>query len=159
MTLSQKETSFLQDLKSQEQVCVDKYNRYSANACDNQLKTLFSQIGKVEQGHLDTINQMLNGTIPSMSSGTSGSGNQQASNGTPLPRMPITPTMKQSKTTVSYVQTLLQQKNMFPTYTTPAFLSLPILPFEICLTIFKKKSSSTESRSMIIWQPMACINN
>jgi spore coat protein CotF len=85
MTLSQKETSFLQDLKSQEQVCVDKYNRYSANACDNQLKTLFSQIGKVEQGHLDTINQMLNGTIPSMSSGTSGSGNQQASSGTPAP--------------------------------------------------------------------------
>ena len=66
MTLSQKEVSFLQDLKHQEQVCIDKYNRYSANACDNQLKTLFSQIGQKEQQHLDTINQILNGTVPTM---------------------------------------------------------------------------------------------
>ncbi len=69
MTFNQKETSFLQELKSQEQVCVDKYNRYAANACDHQLKTLFTQIAATEQGHLDTINQMISGTVPSMSSG------------------------------------------------------------------------------------------
>ena len=82
MTLTQKEISFLKDLKNQEQLCVDKYNRYAANACDNQLKTLFTQIGQVEQGHLDTINQMLNGTVPSMSSG---SGGQKATSSTPTP--------------------------------------------------------------------------
>ncbi|MGI6497768.1 MAG: spore coat protein [Oscillospiraceae bacterium] len=82
MTLTQKETSFLKDLKNQEQLCVDKYNRYAASACDNQLKALFTQIGQVEQGHLDTINQMLNGTVPSMSSG-SGSQKAPASNPTP----------------------------------------------------------------------------
>jgi spore coat protein CotF len=81
MTLNQKETSFLQDLKHQEQVCIDKYNRYSANACDSQLKTLFSQIGQKEQQHLDTINQILSGTIPAMGN----SGGQSAAGGQTTP--------------------------------------------------------------------------
>ncbi len=41
MILSQKETMLLQDLKTQEQLCVDKYNKYANQACDGQLKQLF----------------------------------------------------------------------------------------------------------------------
>lgn len=73
MQLTQKETTLLKDLKEQEQLCIEKYNKYSMDATDGQLKNLFSQIGKTEQQHLDTINQIMSGTVPSMQSG----GNQQ----------------------------------------------------------------------------------
>lgn len=69
MQLTQKETSFLKDLKEQEQTCVEKYNKYSSEASDEQLKDLFKQISQAEQQHLDTINQILSGTIPTMNSG------------------------------------------------------------------------------------------
>ena len=74
MQLTQKETSFLKDLKEQEQTCVEKYSKYAAEAHDGQLKGLFTQIGQVEQQHLDTINQIMGGTVPAMQSG----GNKQA---------------------------------------------------------------------------------
>jgi len=76
MMLTQKETTLLQDLKTQEKLCVDKYSKYSASACDGELKNIFSQIGKTEQQHLDTVNQILGGSIPSMSS----SGNSSSAN-------------------------------------------------------------------------------
>jgi len=66
MVLSQKETMLLNELKSQEQLCIEKYGKYAAQACDGQLSCLFADIAKVEQGHLDTINQMLSGTVPAM---------------------------------------------------------------------------------------------
>ena len=73
MILTQKETTLLEDLKSQEQLCIDKYAKYSSDACDSNLKNLFSQIGQTEQQHLGTINQILGGTVPQM-----GVGNNQA---------------------------------------------------------------------------------
>lgn len=76
MTLSQKESMLLEDLKSQEKLCVEKYTQYSSEASDSQLKNMFSQIGQTEQGHLNTIEQIMGGTIPNMSSGNS-SGQQQ----------------------------------------------------------------------------------
>ncbi len=62
MTLTEKERTLLSDLKSQEQLCIDKYTRYSEAACDGALKNLFSEIRNTEQSHLDTINQILGGT-------------------------------------------------------------------------------------------------
>ena len=59
MQLTQKETLLLKDLKDQEQTCVEKYNKYAADASDGQLKGLFAQIGQIEQQHLDTINQIM----------------------------------------------------------------------------------------------------
>ena len=41
MQLTPKEASLLKDLKGQEQLCVDKYNRHAASANDPQLKNLF----------------------------------------------------------------------------------------------------------------------
>lgn len=72
MTLNQKETALLQDLKSHEQLCVDKYEKYFYYALDGQLKALFSKIGVTEQQHLDAINQILNGTVPQVENNSSG---------------------------------------------------------------------------------------
>lgn len=64
--LTQKETSYLTDAKSHEQLCIDKYNKYSAEAKAPELKSLFSQLAQKEQGHYDTLNQILGGTIPTI---------------------------------------------------------------------------------------------
>lgn len=61
MTLTQKETSLLTDLKSQEQICIEKYGKYSAEACDPELKSLFSKIKATEENHLQTVNRILGG--------------------------------------------------------------------------------------------------
>lgn len=74
MTLSNKEVTLLQDLKSQEDLCIQKYSKYSSDACDGNLKNLFSQVGQKEQQHFDTITQILNGTVPQMNA----SSNQQS---------------------------------------------------------------------------------
>ena len=66
MNLTQKETTLLQDLKSQEQICVEKYDKYSQMAHDPELKNLFSKLKENEQKHFDTINQILQGTEVSM---------------------------------------------------------------------------------------------
>lgn len=81
MTLSQKESMLLEDLKSQEKLCVEKYTQYSSEACDSQLKNLFSQIGQTEQGHLNTIEQIISGTVPNMNSSSQSGGQQQGSGG------------------------------------------------------------------------------
>lgn len=61
MTLTQKETGLLADLKTQEQLCIEKYTKYESEACDPQLKTLFSSIKTTEQSHLATINKIMGG--------------------------------------------------------------------------------------------------
>lgn len=62
MTLTQKETSLLNDLKSQEQLCIEKYGKYAEAACDSELKNLFRSLQENEKKHLDTVNQMLSGS-------------------------------------------------------------------------------------------------
>lgn len=69
MTLSQKETSLINDLKSQEQLCIEKYTRYAAQACDTQLKNLFTDIGTNERKHLDMLTQLGSGTVPTIGGG------------------------------------------------------------------------------------------
>ena len=70
MTLTQKETTLLQDLKSQEQLCIDKYSKYSSDACGSKLKDLFSEIKQTEQQHFSTVNQILGGTVPQVGGGS-----------------------------------------------------------------------------------------
>jgi spore coat protein CotF len=70
MNLTQKETSLLKDLKAHEQLCIEKYNKYSAEACNPQLKTIFSELAQVEQEHFQTISQIENGTVPQMGQGS-----------------------------------------------------------------------------------------
>ncbi|MBQ8689007.1 MAG: spore coat protein [Clostridia bacterium] len=61
MTLTAKETTLLTDLKSQEQLCIEKYTKYENEACDPTLKALFGKIKTTEQNHLQTINRILGG--------------------------------------------------------------------------------------------------
>ncbi len=62
MNLTQKEITLLSDLKSQEQLCIEKYEKYSNAAHDAELKQLFTNLKANEQKHLDTLNQILSGT-------------------------------------------------------------------------------------------------
>lgn len=64
MVWTQKEASLLKDLQKQEQLCVDKYAKYAADARDPELKQLFGQIGQAEQQHLQMLNQMIGGQTP-----------------------------------------------------------------------------------------------
>ena len=61
MTLTQKETDILKDLKSQEQLCIDKYKKYESEACDAELKKVFSHLRQAEENHLMTVCKMLSG--------------------------------------------------------------------------------------------------
>jgi hypothetical protein len=69
MVLTQKETTLIKDLKGQEQLCIDKYEKHAACAHDPQLKQLFTTIAGVERGHLNTLNQIANGQVPAMNGG------------------------------------------------------------------------------------------
>ena len=80
INLSTKERMLLEDEKSHEQLCVDKYNEYSNKASDTELKNLFSQLAQKEQQHLDSINQLLSGVVPNVNKQQgSQQGNQQNS--------------------------------------------------------------------------------
>lgn len=69
--LTQKEKMYLNDQKSYEQMCVQKYSSYAAQAQDPQLKQLFNGLAGSEQQHFNTINQMLSGQVPAMNQGQS----------------------------------------------------------------------------------------
>jgi spore coat protein CotF len=69
ITLNQKETSLLQDQKKHEELCVKKYSSFANQAKDPQLKQLLNTLGQQEQQHLNTLNQIMSGQVPSMQSG------------------------------------------------------------------------------------------
>jgi len=64
MNFTQKETSLLKDMRTQEQLCIEKYTRGASQACDPQLKDLFNQNGQNERQHLQTLEQISAGTVP-----------------------------------------------------------------------------------------------
>ena len=64
MTLTQKETSLLKDLKGQEELCIGKYGRYANEAKAEELKCLFNELKSTEESHLQTITTMMGGTVP-----------------------------------------------------------------------------------------------
>jgi spore coat protein CotF len=69
--LTTKETMLMQDQKSQEELCVQKYQSYSQLAQDPELKQLFSSLAKKEQEHLNSINQIISGGVPNVGSQSS----------------------------------------------------------------------------------------
>lgn len=66
LQLSQKERMLLEDEKSQEELCVTKYQNYANQAQDQALKQLFNKLSGEEQQHYNTINSMLQGQEPNM---------------------------------------------------------------------------------------------
>ena len=51
MVLTQKETSVIEDLRQQEQSCIEKYKRYAQEAKDPVLQDLFHELEKEETEH------------------------------------------------------------------------------------------------------------
>lgn len=64
MNWTQKEKNFLKDLQSEEKLCIEKYHKAAEAACDPALKRILTKIEQAEQGHCDTVTQMLDGTVP-----------------------------------------------------------------------------------------------
>ncbi|AGA69407.1 coat F domain-containing protein [Desulfitobacterium dichloroeliminans LMG P-21439] len=67
--LSQKERLFLQDLKSHEDLCIQKYSKYANEAECSNLKQIFQKHASHEQQHYETINQIIAGQVPAMNQG------------------------------------------------------------------------------------------
>jgi len=74
-TLTQKERMLLEDAKNHELLCIEKYSRYANQVQDQQFKQICKANEQSERTHLDTINQLLSGTIPQMNQQQNG--NQQ----------------------------------------------------------------------------------
>lgn len=66
INLTTKERLLLEDEKSHETLCVEKYKEHAKKANCQELKSLFNSLAQKEQEHLNTINQILNGTVPAM---------------------------------------------------------------------------------------------
>ena len=64
MTLTEKETTALKDLHTQEKSCITKYQKYAAEAKDTELQSLFKTLQQDEQKHYQSIGQALNGNVP-----------------------------------------------------------------------------------------------
>lgn len=76
LNLNDKERMLLQDEKAGEELCIEKYKKYSEEASDPELKNLFKELMSKEEDHLKTLNQMLTGTVPTLNTQQ----NQQNSN-------------------------------------------------------------------------------
>lgn len=66
LNLNDKERMLLQDEKAGEELCIEKYKKYSEEASDPELKNLFKELTSKEEDHLKTLNQMLTGTVPTL---------------------------------------------------------------------------------------------
>lgn len=64
MVLKEKEKTAIEDLRSQEKTCIEKYQKYAEQAKDPVLKDLFCTLQREEQKHYDSLGQVLNGTVP-----------------------------------------------------------------------------------------------
>lgn len=64
MMLTEKETTALKDLQTQEKSCITKYQMYASEAKDTELKNLFQTLQQDEQKHYQSIGQALNGEVP-----------------------------------------------------------------------------------------------
>ena len=80
--LSQKERTLLEDQKSHEELCIKKYGNYAEQAQDPQAREMFLRHQNQERQHLNTINQILSGQVPSMNQ-SQGQGQQQQQESNP----------------------------------------------------------------------------
>lgn len=115
ITLSQKERTLLEDQKSHEQICIEKYDLYAGQAQDGQLKQIFQANGQQEREHLNTINQMLNGTVPDLNQKQNQGSGQQSAN----PMQPVSDRHFSDKDMCSDV--LMTEKYVSGTYDTTIF--------------------------------------
>ena len=65
MILTEKEATSIKDLQTQEETCIKKYEKYSQQAHDTELKDLFQTLKRDEQEHYNSLGQVLKGSVPS----------------------------------------------------------------------------------------------
>ncbi len=58
-------------MKDQEKLCIEKYSKHAACACDGQLKNLFTQLASAEKQHLGYLDKIGEGTVPQVATGSS----------------------------------------------------------------------------------------
>ncbi|ADY54636.1 hypothetical protein Sgly_0267 [Syntrophobotulus glycolicus DSM 8271] len=75
--LSQKEKMFLEELKSQEDICIQKYNNYASQTTCPQLKQIFQNHAQTEQHHFDSLTQILSGQVPNIQQSSGNKSNFQ----------------------------------------------------------------------------------
>lgn len=63
INLTEKERYIIEDLKSQEELCIQKYAFYQNMAYDPELKSLFKEIKKKEEEHYKSLTDVLNGEV------------------------------------------------------------------------------------------------
>ena len=64
MQLTTKETELLKDLKTQEELCIEKYTKHSECAKDVQLKSFLSSVAQDERTHLQWLDSIAKGEVP-----------------------------------------------------------------------------------------------
>lgn len=64
MVLNEKERATIEDLQTQEKSCVEKYGMYAGQAKDPELKSLFQTLQNKEKEHYESLEKVLNGTVP-----------------------------------------------------------------------------------------------
>ena len=72
--LTLKETTLLKDLKEQEKLCADKYQKHAACAHDPQLKQLFTELSGVENAHYQMLTDIESGRLPASGQGNNVNG-------------------------------------------------------------------------------------
>ena len=65
MVLTEKEMATIEDLHTQELSCVEKYKRYGQEEKDPVLRDLFADLEKKEQKHVESLEQVMKGSVPS----------------------------------------------------------------------------------------------
>lgn len=120
VSFNQKETSYLQDAKKEEELCIKKYNGYANQAQDPQLKQLLSQLAQQEQQHLNSINQLLSGQLPATGSQQQGQQSQQQGGQQAQQQYPPIQGGSQNDATLCEDQ-LTTEKHVSSTYNTAIF--------------------------------------
>ncbi len=69
MDFTEKERTMLEELKSHEKICIEKYKRHSECANDEQLRSLFQGLSEEEASHLSSLEQISAGTVPPIPAG------------------------------------------------------------------------------------------
>ncbi len=64
MQLTQKESTLLKDLKTQEMLCAEKYSKHAQSAKDKQLSKLFTELSSIEQNHYTMLCSLEKGRVP-----------------------------------------------------------------------------------------------
>lgn len=114
MQLTQKETSLLKDLLSQEKLCVQKYQKASSCAHDPQLTQLFNEIVTQEQTHAKTLQQMQDGIAPMM-------GQQQQKQQPPKPQKSECDEQQKQEDAILCQDLLATEKYVSSSYNTSIF--------------------------------------